>query len=91
MDQIWVQARMTDYSLNWTAKYSAIPGWQRCDSAENGGHTVPNLALLDSVRINQSQQQINSVGLGAGARMVESKYMFAQNNMNSIAFNNYFY
>ena len=28
--QIRVQARMTDYSLNWTARSSAIRGWQRC-------------------------------------------------------------
>ena len=28
--QIWVQARMPDYSLNWTARSSAIQGWQRC-------------------------------------------------------------
>ena len=28
--QIWVQGRMPDYSLNWTARSSAIKGWQRC-------------------------------------------------------------
>ena len=28
--QIWAQARMPDYSLNWTAKSSAIQGGQRC-------------------------------------------------------------
>ena len=28
--QIWVQARMPDYSLNWTARSSAIQGWQWC-------------------------------------------------------------
>ena len=28
--QIWVQARMPKYSLNWTARPSAIQGWQRC-------------------------------------------------------------
>ena len=28
--QIWVQARMPDYSLNWTARTSAIQRWQRC-------------------------------------------------------------
>ena len=28
--QIWVQIHMPDFSLNWTAKSSAIQGWQRC-------------------------------------------------------------
>ena len=28
--QIWVQAHMPDYSLNWTARSSAIQKWQRC-------------------------------------------------------------
>ena len=28
--QNWVQARMPDYSLNWTARSSAIQEWQRC-------------------------------------------------------------
>ena len=28
--QIWVQARMPDHGLNWTALSSAIQGWQRC-------------------------------------------------------------
>ena len=28
--QIWVQAGMPDYSLNWTMKSSVIQGWQKC-------------------------------------------------------------
>ena len=28
--QIWVQARLPGYSLNWTTGSSAIQGWQRC-------------------------------------------------------------
>ena len=28
--QIWVQACMPDYSLNWTARSRAIQGWQKC-------------------------------------------------------------
>ena len=28
--QIWVQACMSDYCLNWTARSSAIQRWQRC-------------------------------------------------------------
>ena len=28
--QIWVQAQMPDFSLNWTARSSAIKGGQRC-------------------------------------------------------------
>ena len=27
--QIWIQAHMPDYSLNWTARSSAIQGWQK--------------------------------------------------------------
>ena len=30
--QIWIQARIPDYSLNWTARSSGIQGWQRCQS-----------------------------------------------------------
>ena len=28
--QIWAQACMPDYSLNWTARFSVIQEWQRC-------------------------------------------------------------
>ena len=28
--QIWVQSRVSDYNLNWTARFTAIQEWQRC-------------------------------------------------------------
>ena len=40
--QIWVQARTLDYSLNWTAKSSAIQGWRRCQYCSPPTRRWPN-------------------------------------------------
>ena len=52
--QIRVQARMLDYSLNWTVRSRAIQGWQWCSSPPEGGQAevmgppASSLHLLDS-------------------------------------------
>ena len=40
--QIWVQARMPYYSLNWTAKSSTIQAWQRCQWCSSPTRRWPN-------------------------------------------------
>ena len=40
--QIWVQARMPDYSLNWTARSNAIHGGQRCQSCSSHTQKWPS-------------------------------------------------
>ena len=39
--QIWVKACMPDYSLNWTAKSSAIQEWQRCQCCSSSTRRWP--------------------------------------------------
>ena len=40
--QIWVQASMLGYSLNWTARSRAIHGGQRCQSCSSPTRRWPN-------------------------------------------------
>ena len=40
--QIWVQAHMPYYSLNWTARSSAIHGWQSCQWCSSSTRKRPS-------------------------------------------------
>ena len=40
--QIWVQARMPDYSLNWTARSSALQGGKRCPCCSSPNQRWPS-------------------------------------------------
>ena len=40
--QIWVQARMPNYSLNWTARSSVIQAWQKCQWYSSPTRRWPN-------------------------------------------------
>ena len=40
--QIWVQACTSDYSLNWTARSSAMQGWKRCLWCSSPSHWWPS-------------------------------------------------
>ena len=42
LNQIWVLARMPDYSLNWTAKSSAIQEGQRCQCCSSPTRRWPS-------------------------------------------------
>ena len=43
--QIWIQARMPDYSFNWTARSSAIQSWQRCQCCSSPTWRWPSWSL----------------------------------------------
>ena len=63
--QIWGQARMPDYSLNWTARSTAIQGWQSVNEAAR----LPESNPVEAGRLSASSLPLN---IDHPARMPDS-------------------